>query len=193
MSSNTPTELACGTQMQVAPWPDPVIDAVGYSPQSCYVETYWLSTLGPSTTWLLRLIAAGFEDNPEGYELDCAATATRLGLGDRTGRHSPFVRSVGRLVLFDLAVPEDGRLFVRKTVPPLAARQVRRLPEALRASHAALMEEGQPDVPPLVVERARRLANALRAELRLRPDVVERELVRWHFHPAVAREVVALG
>lgn len=191
MRINDPVQLGCAERFHVAPWPDQVIDAVGYSPQSSYVETYWLGTLGPSTTWLLRLIAAGLDEQPVGYDLDCGSTATRLGLSERTGRNSPFVRSVTRLVYFGLAMPDEGTLLVRRAVPPLTRAQVARLPEALQASHAQLMEEGRPDVPPIIVDRARRLAAALRSELRLGPDAVERELVRWRFHPAVAREVVA--
>jgi len=53
------------------------------------VEDYWLGILGPSTVWLLRRLAAGFEYSPEGFDLDLAETARSLGLGDRSGRHSP--------------------------------------------------------------------------------------------------------
>ena len=33
--------------LDIRPWPDPVIDSVGLDPRSHYVETYWLSILGP--------------------------------------------------------------------------------------------------------------------------------------------------
>ena len=45
--------------LTVVPWPDDVIDALGHDPRSHYVEAYWLGTLGPSTTWLLRRLVAG--------------------------------------------------------------------------------------------------------------------------------------
>src|SRR5919205_4035017 len=69
--------------MAVRPWPDPVIDALGHDPRSPYVERFWLPVLGPSTTWLLRLLAAELEVNPAGFELDLAEAAHVLGLGNR--------------------------------------------------------------------------------------------------------------
>jgi hypothetical protein len=33
--------------LTVRPWPDPLIDTLGYDPRSRYVETFWLPTLGP--------------------------------------------------------------------------------------------------------------------------------------------------
>jgi hypothetical protein len=33
--------------LRVLPWPDPVIDQVGYDPRSRYVERFWLGILGP--------------------------------------------------------------------------------------------------------------------------------------------------
>ena len=40
--------------LPIRPWPDPLIEALGFDPRSAYVEQYWLGILGPSTTWLLR-------------------------------------------------------------------------------------------------------------------------------------------
>ncbi|MDQ4130345.1 MAG: hypothetical protein M3133_05055, partial [Actinomycetota bacterium] len=82
------------TVLPVRPWPDPVIDSLGHDPRSPYVERFWLGVLGPSTTWLLRLLASELEANPEGFELDLAEAAQILGLGGRGGRHSPFMRSL---------------------------------------------------------------------------------------------------
>ena len=56
--------------LHIRPWPDDVIDHMGHDPRSAYVEDYWLGLLGPSTTWLLRRLAAGFEYSPEGFDLD---------------------------------------------------------------------------------------------------------------------------
>src|SRR5579871_5840482 len=93
--------------LPIRPRPDDVIDALGYDPRSVYVETYWLSVLGPSTLWLLRRLVAGLELQPDGFELPMAETARALGLGDKGGRSSPFVRSLVRLCQFDVAVPTD--------------------------------------------------------------------------------------
>src|SRR5690349_3340775 len=82
--------------LTIRPWPDAVIDTVGIDPRSSYVETFWLGVLGPSTTWLLRRLVNGLEASPAGYDLDLTDTARQLGLGDKGGRHSPFVRALTR-------------------------------------------------------------------------------------------------
>jgi hypothetical protein len=35
------------TTLTIRPWPDALIDTLGYDPRSRYVETFWLPTLGP--------------------------------------------------------------------------------------------------------------------------------------------------
>jgi len=175
--------------LSVVVWPDPVIDALGHDPRSTYVESYWLGTLGPSTTWLLRRLVAGLDDQPSGFELSLADTARSLGLGDKGGRHSPFVRALARLVQFDLARPEgDTVLAVRQKVPPLNRRQVMRLPADLQARHLALQEV---DLRTPVVEQQRRRGRQLALsllELGEDLDAAERQLLRWRFHPSLARE-----
>ncbi|HYA45754.1 MAG TPA: hypothetical protein VED59_09105 [Acidimicrobiales bacterium] len=127
--------------LHIRPWPDQVIDHLGYDPRSAYVEDYWLGILGPSTTWLLRRIAAGFEYSPDGFDLDLAETARSLGLGDRSGRNSPFLRAINRTVQFGLAqVTGPDELAVRRRVPPLNRAQLYRLSPALRARHDAWQE-----------------------------------------------------
>ncbi len=119
----------------VIPWG---AEGTGHDPRSGYVEEFWLGVLGPSTTWLLRRLAASFDDHPDGFELPFAATARILGLGDRGGRHSPFLRSVNRLILFELATPAvPDRLAVRRRLPDLNARQLARLGPEQTAAHQA--------------------------------------------------------
>src|SRR5579864_2428284 len=89
--------------LRICAWPDAVIESLGHDPRSFYVETFWLGVLGPSTTWLLRRLVNGLEASPAGYDLDLTDTARQLGLGDKGGRHSPFVRALTRCVQFDLA------------------------------------------------------------------------------------------
>jgi hypothetical protein len=103
---------------------------------------FWLGILGPSTTWLLRRLAAGFEYSPDGFHLDLAETARSLGLGDRSGQHSPFVRSINRTVQFGLAqVSGPEELSVRRRLPPLNRAQLLRLSPALQVRHAAWQAE----------------------------------------------------
>jgi hypothetical protein len=176
----------------IRPWPDEVIDALGFDPRSNYVEKYWLGVLGPSTTWLLRRLAADLEASPAGFELDLAETAYRLGLGARLGRDAPFVRALTRCVQFGMARHEgrDG-LGVRRKLPPLNRRQLMRLPPSLQTEHERWQdaERVRPEVDRLR-QRSRRLALSL-LELGEDLEATERQLLRWRFHPALAREAAA--
>ena len=172
-------------------WPDPVIDHVGHDPRSAYVERFWLAVLGPSTTWLMRRMAAGLEAHPAGFDLPLSETARALGLGG-DGRHSPFVRALTRCCQFELAQPADeGVLAVRRKLPPLNRRQLVRMPDALQADHQR-WQEAELQAPPLEAlrRRSRRLALSL-LELGEDLEATERQLQRWRFSPALARQAAA--
>ncbi len=175
--------------LRIRPWPDDVIDRLGFDPRSPYVERFWLGLLGPSTTWLLRRIAAGFDTSPDGFDLALADTAQALGLGARGGRNSPFLRSVNRTIQFNLAaLGGTGELSVRRRLPPLARRQVERLPPALQETHDRWQ---QAQLAPTPGEESRRRGRHLAlslVELGDDIDATERQLLRWQYHPAVARE-----
>jgi hypothetical protein len=129
----------------IFPWLDPVVDAVGHDPRSPYVEHFWLGILGPSTTLLMRRLAAAFDSCPDGFELDLAETAGALGLSATAGRHSPFARTLQRCVQFGLAQPHRRGLAVRRKLPPLSQRQLGRLPAGVRDAHdqwATLQADG---------------------------------------------------
>lgn len=175
--------------LTVLPWADPLIDALGHHPCSSYVENFWLGVLGPSTTFLLRHLVTTLEAAPDGFELPLAVTARRLGLGDKGGRHSPFMRSLARLVQFELAELEDEQtLAVRRRVPPLNRRQLIRLPDALQEAHLRWQEQ-QLKTPP--VEHLRRRSRQLALsylETGLEIEETERQLLRLGYHPALAYE-----
>lgn len=130
--------------LHISPWADDVLDRLGYDPRSQYVEDFWLPVLGPSTLWLLRRVANGFDYCPEGFELDIAETASSLGLGDRSGRSAPLVRTVNRCVQFGMAQltgPED--LAVRRRLPMLGRHHLRRLTPAQQGRHQAWVADQQ--------------------------------------------------
>lgn len=186
-----PLDPTTTDRLRIVAWPDPVIDLLGHEPRSGYVERFWLPILGPTTTLLLRRLAAGFDGAPDGFDLPTLETAAALGLGSRGGRNSPFLRALGRAAKFKiirLDLPDT--LAVRRHVPPLTRTQVARLPEALRSEH----EEWQAAVQPKPGidhqrRRARRLALSL-IELGEPDEAVERQLHRWQLHPAVAHEAL---
>jgi hypothetical protein len=176
--------------IRVAPWPDPVLDVIGHDPRSWYAETFWLPTLGPTALLLLRHLADRFELDPAGVELPVADTAAALGLGPRAGQHSPLIRSLGRLRQFELACHQtETTIAVRRTLPPVHRRHVRRLPAGLQARHEEWTAEQQAKPLDLARRRARRFALTLLAQGETL-DAVERALHSGGFHPALAHEAV---
>jgi hypothetical protein len=172
--------------IRIVAWLDPIADPHGLPPNSSYVELYWLPVIGPSTTWLLRRLSYGLEMQPTGFAIDLVETARSLGLGERMGKNSPFKRALQRLCTFELARSHGpGTLAVRTTVPPLALRHVSRLPYPLQAGHRRWLAEQRLPATEQMRRRARRLAENLVRSGSDRSDI-ERQLNRWHFHPAVA-------
>lgn len=176
--------------VRIRPWPDPVVDTLGHDPRSPYPERFWLPTLGPTTLLLLRHLAHRFDRAPAGFTLPLAETSRCLGLGERDGRSSPLARSLGRLVQFDLAAFDDAgaTLAVRRHVPPVNRRHVRRLPPALQEEHEAWVRARLAE-PPLAAARrnARRVALLLLGSGESRPEV-EHALGSVGFSPALARD-----
>ena len=189
----TMVTFECDTLM-VRPWADDVIDSLGFDPRAPYVERFWLGVLGPSTTWLLRRVAAGFDQHPDGFDMSLGETAQALGLGDRGGRHSPFLRTVNRMIQFELARVEAagaGELAVRRRLPPLNRRQTARLSPTLQAAHERWQAEQLKESPGEAQRRrGRQLALSL---LELGEDIEEAEhqLLRWRYHPSVVREALS--
>lgn len=175
--------------LTIETWSDPVIDALGYPPRSTYVERFWLTILGPSTTWLVRHVDSRLEATPGGTTLDLEATAAALGLGAGRGRHSPLVRALHRCCQFGIArAGISADLAVRRSLPPLTRHQIDRLPPSVRRAHdewraverdAGTLEAQQ--------RRARRAALAL-ADLGEDVPTTEQRLHRYRIHPAVAHE-----
>jgi hypothetical protein len=183
----------CDT-LTIRPWADDVIDSLGFDPRAPYVERFWLGVLGPSTTWLLRRIAAGFDLCPEGFEMSLGETAQALGLGDRGGRHSPFLRTVNRMIQFELAqvvTAGAGELAVRRRLPPLNRRQMARLSPSLQADHPRWQAEQLEELPAEAQRRrGRQLALSL-LELGEDIEAAEHQLLRWRYHPAIVQESVS--
>jgi hypothetical protein len=145
--------------------------------------------LGPTALLLLRHLAHRFDRSPGGFTLDLADTSRCLGLGERPGRNSPIARSLGRIVQFDLATEQgDGVLAVRRAVPPVNRRHIRRLPPSMRDEHDAWVRSHLAESPLAAARRnARRTALLLFGLGDGRPEV-EHALGTAGFNPAVARE-----
>jgi hypothetical protein len=190
--------LESAVSLTVRPWRDAVIDVLGQHPCSSYVETFYLGILGPSTTWLLRHLVTTLEAaGDDGFVLELRETARRLGLGERGGRNSPLLRTMGRLLRFGLAQleyesdAEDApvsAMAVRMRVPPLTRPQVARLPELLQVAHARWHDQ-QLRTP--AVEQQRRRARQLALsylDAGLGSEETEHQLVRLGYHPALCHD-----
>lgn len=178
--------------ISIVPWVDPVVDTLGHDPRTPYPERFWLPTLGPTALLLLRHVAYRFDRTPDGFVLELAETSRCLGLGERAGRNSPLARSLGRIVQFDLAAEHgEGTLAVRRHLPPINRRHIRRLPPSLQEQHDAWVTARLAE-PPLAAARrnARRTALLLLGLGDGRPQV-EHALGAAGFDPAVARDAAA--
>ncbi len=169
----------------IRPWIDPVVDDDGHDMRSRYVETFWLGVLGPTATWLARRFAEGLDRSPEGYEIDLTVTAKAMGLSFTSGRSSPFSKALQRCVMFGLAHPIPSGLAVRRRVPPVAHRHLRRMPEAVQRAHADWMHAA---IPLDDLTRAHHLALAMR-EIGDDEAVIEHHLVALGIHDSVAATV----
>ena len=58
-----------------------------------------------------------------------------MGLSYSQGRSSPFSKALQRCVMFGLAHPIPRGLAVRRRIPAVAHRHLRRLPDEVRAAH----------------------------------------------------------
>jgi len=176
--SDSPTTLV------IRPWIDPVVDDDGYDPRSRYVEQFWLGVLGPTATWLIRRLVAGLDESPDGYELDLDAMARSMGLGYSSVRSSPFSKALQRCVMFGVAHPIEGGLAVRRRVPTISLRHLRRMPDELQAAHDEWLHTAV-DLDDLT--RAHCLATTM-LELGDDPAIIEHHLVALGVRAVVASQ-----
>jgi hypothetical protein len=147
--------------VRITPWIDPVVDPRGHDPRSSYVERFWLGTLGPTATWLVRRLVAGFDGQPDGYLLDLSSTAQELGLSNAKGPSSAFAKAFTRCMMFGLAHQRSDGYAVRRMFPDLARRHLSRLPEAVQDEHQRWIDAARAHRLD-VLQRARSLALAMR-------------------------------
>jgi len=171
--------------LTIRPWIDPVVDDDGHDVRSRYVEMFWLGVLGPTATWLVRRFATGLDRSPDGYEVDLAETAKAMGLSFSAGRSSPFSKALQRCVMFGLAHPLPSGLAVRRRVPPVAYRHLRRMPEPVQRAHADWVHT---TISLDDLTSAHQLALAMR-EVGADDTMIEHHLVAVGIHHSVAATV----
>lgn len=120
-----------------------MVEALGYGPQSVYVEFCWVAVLGPTGTLAYRRLGTVVAGRPEGERLtfDLVDLSCSLGLGEGIGRNSIIARTLTRLVHFGIAEWHGDALAVRRALAPLPARHVARLSHTARAMHTRITEQ----------------------------------------------------
>lgn len=126
--------VGAGDGLVVIAWEDPVVEAVGYAPESAYVEYCWLPILGPSATFAYRRLGRLAIEAPR-TRLGAGELFASLGLGRGSGPHGPGPRALERLGAFGVLARREEALAVRRALPPLTRRQLGRLPAGARAAH----------------------------------------------------------
>ncbi len=173
------------THIAIKTLTDSTIDRYGFDARSAYVETFWLPTLGPTSLLLLRHLADRLEAEPTGVHLPVAETSRLLGLGEREGNQSPLRRSLARLVQFDLARHDGGAAYaVRRVVPTIHPRHVRRLPQSLQDALATWNMTAPQRPFEKLQQQTRRIAGLLAAAGASERDI-ERALAARGFHPSL--------
>jgi hypothetical protein len=183
--SSTTHQLDLTTDLIVLPWHDPLIDPIGFDPRSAYVEQFWLGILGPSTVWLLRRIATGFDHFPNGFEMPITDTAGALGLASG-GRHSPFSRTLLRCIQFTMAREDPYGISVRRRIPPLNDRQIGRLPAPLRDAHKQWLAAETEEARQVQQDYRARLVAASLQQAGDDAEEIERQLVALGTPAAIA-------
>ncbi len=189
-TTTTTTKTGC-SEFYLVPWVDNPDGRTGHDPRSSYVEHFWLGTLGPSTTWFLRYCANEL-DGVTGAVIELSEVAAVLGIGHRGGANSPMSRAVARACRFGAArLDGPGTLAVRRRLPTLDRRQLKRLPATVQRRHEifVMAEADTADDVDQQRRKARRLALSL-IDCGDRYDDAELQLGRWRFHPAIAAEAV---
>jgi hypothetical protein len=135
-------------RMQVIALHSPAVEANGHRPGSPYIEHVYVSTLGPSATWLWQRLARVATASPSTV-IDMADLAAGLGLGTNLGPNSAMSRTVNRLVLFDGARRAGNTLAVRLALPDLLANRLARVPVSVRIAHQHLGSSHRPTLDTL--------------------------------------------
>ena len=120
--------------LTVVAWPDPTVEARGHKPGSPYVEAVWLGILGPATVLCWSRLSRIAAVRP-GTVVDTSDLAVSLGLSSALGRNAPITRTLNRMVMFGAAESHGDTVAIRRALPDVPERMVRRLSYTARLAH----------------------------------------------------------
>ncbi len=121
-----------------------------FSARSPYVETFWLSTLGPTTTWIVRRISLELEASSGGFWLDAVEWARWLGVSESTSLRSPLVSAVFRSIRFGVSRLVESSFVAGEEVWP-AANPVAGPLQSVQSRSKSVDAGSCAVVPPIVV------------------------------------------
>jgi hypothetical protein len=120
----------------ITAWNDPLVEEQGHHPLSVYVELFWLPTLGPTATWLLRRSAIYLLSPGDDFTVDFDWLARSLGLDTGSGRHAPLPQAIDRCMQFGVAKRlSDDRIAMRRMMAPLPDHHVAQLDPLTKELH----------------------------------------------------------
>ena len=136
------------TSVRFDPWPDEVVERIGFHGRSDYVERVWASAIGPTAVLALRSAVLLMESAGGPVTVELGDFARSLGVGGGVGRNSIIVRTLARLDAFDLAYALPGGYALRLWLPPLRRSQLSRAPATVQLIHQRYLAERR-GAPPL--------------------------------------------
>ena len=131
-------------KLSVTAWRDPTVEAIGHRPGSPYVETVWLTVLGPASTWGWQRLARIAAASTSAVTIDAAELAAGLGLGTSLGRNAPISRTLARLEAFGTLRRSGDTLGVRLALPDVPEHRAAKLCTAARLGHRRFAQRHQP-------------------------------------------------
>jgi hypothetical protein len=142
-STVRPAESQPAPQITIRLAHDPLRAEHGYRIDSAYVETFWLSHLGPSAVCVLRLVARTAE--PDAITIPLTALGAACGIPGSGAKHSVIGRTLDRLIRFGAAQWVGGdrtslRIWSHLGPVPLSLQQ--KWPDWLQAEHDQAVEAG---------------------------------------------------
>ncbi len=135
-------------QLQIQRWCDPIVTNT-VPANGFYTERYYAPIVGPTCLLLLRALASRLETDRDGFVVDTAELAARIGCSSKAGSNSQFWKALRRGVRFGLLRQVDERVLVRTEISPLTSRMVQRLPLTLRREHRVWTQSSGPSPTPL--------------------------------------------
>jgi hypothetical protein len=184
-------------QLRVVPWLDPVVERNAHPLHSEYVSRYYLPVLGPSAMWALRLMVADMQsavdrgaDPLAGTVIDSREFSHRLGLGSIEGVNAPLIKTLKRLILFDVAIEDGEALAVRRRLPWLNERHLHRFTATMRREHHAAQRKYASETVAHHRARARSLALTL-FRLGDAPGAIRWQLQHWNLTDLLIDDAMA--